>query len=207
VIRVAHVDAIERRGRDIPVREHFGIRAFGVNAYVPGDEGRLIGEHTEAATGQEELYVVLDGTAVFEIDGERVEASAGSLVFVEPSATRKASGTGTILAIGATPGEAYYGLDWGDVWQEHRESLRAYGEQRYSDALDTVRRGLIRKPDAAGLHFNYACFASLAGEVDDELFDHLRRSVEAHPPFRAQAQADDDLAAVRDDPRFEAALA
>ena len=34
--KVARLDDIERRDRDIPVREHFGIRAFGVNAYRPG---------------------------------------------------------------------------------------------------------------------------------------------------------------------------
>src|SRR5689334_18974124 len=67
---VARLDDIERRDRDIPVREHFGIRAFGVNAYAAGEDGTLIGEHDEAGSGQEELYVVLDGKATFEIDGE-----------------------------------------------------------------------------------------------------------------------------------------
>ena len=84
--------------------------------------------------------------------------------------------------------------------------MAAYGEQRYGDALDAVRRGLEQVPDNAGLHFNYACFASLAGETDDAVFDHLKRSVELFPRFREQARTDDDLAAVRDDPRFEEAL-
>ena len=61
-------------------------------------------------------------------------------------------------------------------------------------------------PDHAGLLYNYACFASLAGDVDDETFANLRRSVELHPAFREQARRDDDFAAVRDDPRFEQAL-
>jgi hypothetical protein len=61
-------------------------------------------------------------------------------------------------------------------------------------------------PDHPGLNYNYACFATLAGETGDEKFDHLRRSVELFPPFREQARSDDDLAAVRDDPRFEEAL-
>jgi hypothetical protein len=34
----------------------------------------------------------------------------------------------------------------------------------------------------------------------------LRRSGERSPPFREQARADDDFAAVRDDPGFEEAL-
>jgi hypothetical protein len=84
--------------------------------------------------------------------------------------------------------------------------MAAYGEQRYADALEAVRRGLEHMPDHPGLHYNYACFASLAGDTDDETFDHLRRSVELHPSFREQALGDDDFADVRDDPRFERAL-
>jgi hypothetical protein len=204
--QVARIDEIERRGRDIPVREHLGIRAFGVNAYTPGEDGTLISEHDEAGSGQEELYIVLDGQASFEVDGETVEAPAGTLVFVRPESRRKATGSGTVLALGATPGQAYQALDWGDAWPFHSESMAAYGEQRYADALEAVRRGLEHVPDNPGLNYNYACFATLAGETGDETFDHLRRSVELFPPFREQAPKDDDFAAVRDDPRFDEAL-
>ena len=191
---------------DVPVREHFGIRAFGVNAFTPGENGTLVGEHDEAGSGQEELYIVLDGNATFEIDGETIDASAGTLVFVQPAARRKATGAGTVLVIGATPGEAYRAIDWGEAWSFHDDSMRAYGEQRYADAVAAVREGLERSPDHPGLHYNYACFATLAGDTTDETFSHLRRSVELFPRFREQARRDDDFAAVRDDPRFEEAL-
>jgi hypothetical protein len=204
--QAARLDDIERRGRDIPVREHLGIQAFGVNAYTPGEDGTLIGEHDESASGQEELYVVLDGNATFEIDGETVDAPAGTFVSVQPGSRRKATGDGTVLALGATPGEAYEALDWGDAWAFHQDSMTAYGEQRYADALEAVRGGLEHMPDHPGLNYNYACFATLAGDTGDETFAHLRRSVELHPSFREQARSDDDFAAVRDDPRFEEAL-
>jgi hypothetical protein len=204
--KVAHLDEIERRDRDIPVREHLGIRAFGVNAFTPEEDGTLINEHDEAGAGQEELYVVLDGNATFEVDGETINAPAGTLVFVGPQARRKATGDGTILAVGATPGEAYQGVDWGEAWPFHRESMTAYGEQRYGDALEAVRGALARMPDHAGLNYNYACFATLAGDTGDETFARLRRSVELLPRFREDARRDDDFAAVRDDPRFEQAL-
>jgi Cupin domain len=204
--QVARLDEIERRGRSVPVREHLGIHAFGVNAYTPGEDGTLINEHDESGSGQEELYVVLDGNPTFEVDGETFDAPAGTFVSVPPGSRRKATGEGTVLALGATPGEAYQALDWGEAWPLHSESMTAYGEQRYSDALDAVRRGLERFPDQPGLNFNYACFSSLAGDIDDETFSHLRRSVELFPRFREQARTDDDLAAVRDDPRFEEAL-
>ena len=203
---MARLDEIERRERDIPVREHLGIRAFGINAYTPSEAGTLIGEHDETGSGQEELYIVLDGNATFEVDGERVDAPAGTLVFVQPESRRKATGDGTVLALGATPGEAYQAFDWGEAWPFHSESLTAYGGQRYDDALEAVRNGLKHVPDNAGLHYNYACFATLAGDTSDETFGHLRRSVELFPRFREQARTDDDFAAVRDDPRFEEAL-
>jgi mannose-6-phosphate isomerase-like protein (cupin superfamily) len=203
--RVTRLEDLERRGRFIPVREHLGIHSFGINAIKQGEDGTLINEHDEDG-GQEEVYVVLDGTATFEIDGETVEAPAGTFVAVQPEARRKATGDATVLALGGTVGEAYQAMDWGEAWALHSESMAAYGEQRYADAADAVRRALEQFPDHAGLNYNYACFATLAGEVDDETFAHLRKGVELFPPFRGQAREDEDLAAVRDDPRFEEAL-
>ena len=203
--QVARLDDIEPRGRGIPVREHLGIHAFGVNAFRPDEDGLLINEHDESG-GQEELYVVLDGTATFEVDGETIDAPQGTLLYVGAEAQRKATGNATILAMGGTPGEVYQAVDWGEAWPFHRESMTAYGEQRYADALEAVRSALERMPDHAGLNYNYACFATLAGDTSDETFDHLRRSVELLPRFREDARRDDDFAAVRDDPRFEQAL-
>jgi hypothetical protein len=204
--RVARLDDIERRGRDIPVREHLGIHAFGINAFMPAEDGTLINDHDEAGSRQEELYIVLEGTATFEIDGQTVDAPAGTFVSVGPQSRRKATGDATILAVGATPGEAYEAIDWGDAWTFHQESMTAYGEQRYADALQAVRDGLEHMPDHAGLNYNYACFATLAGATGDETFAHLRRAVELLPRFREDARKDDDFTAVRDDPRFEQAL-
>src|SRR5215208_3790693 len=132
--QVAHLDDIERRGSDIAVREHLGIHAFGGNAYTPGEGGTVINEHDEAGSGQQELYIVLEGKATFEVDGQAVDAPPGTLVFVRPESRRKATGDGTILAVGATPGETYQGVDWCEAWAVHRESMTAYGEQRYADA-------------------------------------------------------------------------
>jgi len=205
-MKVARLDDIERRDRSIPVREYLGISAFGVNAFTAGEDGTLVGEHDEIGPGQEELYLVLEGNATFEIDGNTVEAPAGTLVFVGPESRRKATGNGTVLVVGATPGEAYQALDWGEAWAFQRDSMRAYNEQRYADALEAVRAGLQHVPDHPGLHYNYACFATLAGDTGDETFGHLHRSVELWPRFREQARTDNDFATVRDDPRFEEAL-
>src|SRR5436309_9362688 len=204
--RVVRLDDLERRGRFIPVREHLGIHSFGINAVTLGEDATLINEHDESGSGQEEVYGVLEGTATFDIDGQTFDAPAGTFVSVPPESRRKATGDATVLALGGTPGEAYRALDSGEAWSIHSESMTAYGEQRYADALAAVRSGLERFPDHAGLNYNYACFATLAGEIDDATFTHLRRSAELFPPFREQARADDDFAAIREDPRFEEAL-
>src|SRR5215212_9602587 len=65
-----------------PVRHHFGITAFGTNAWTAGNVGdRLMPEHEEDE-GSEELYIVLRGYARFEIDGNTVYALQGTLMFV-----------------------------------------------------------------------------------------------------------------------------
>jgi hypothetical protein len=111
---VAQLDEIEEMsdGRCPwqPVRHHLGITAFGVNAWTGRAAGdRIINEHDEADE-DEELYVVLRGTAVFELDGDRVDAPAGTLVFARPGVRRTAFAEEpetTILALGSTPGRAY----------------------------------------------------------------------------------------------------
>ena len=204
--RAVRLDELEQRGSFITLREPLGIHSFGINARKVGEDGTLVNEHDEGIGGQEEVYIVLDGTATFEVDGETVPAPPGTFVSVPPGVRRKATGDATVLVVGGTPGQPYQALDWGEARPMHDESMTAYTEQRYADAAAAVRRGLERFPDHAGLNYNYACFATLAGEVDDETFVHLRKGVEGFPPFREAARGDDDLASVRDDPRFEEAL-
>ena len=99
---------------------------------------------------------MMNGTATFEVDGETVDAPQGTFLYVGAEARRKATGDATILAMGGTPGEVYQAIDWGEAWPFHRESMQAYGEQRYADALEAVREALALMPDHAGLNFN-AC--------------------------------------------------
>ncbi len=91
-----------------PLQHHFGISAFGVNAFG-GDEGiELVAEHDETESGQEELYVVLAGSARFTIAGDEVELPPiGLVVLTDPevrrAATSIADGT-LLLALGGSPG-------------------------------------------------------------------------------------------------------
>ena len=95
---VAQIDGIDEisdgRCPWRPVGFHFGITSFGVNAFTAHQVGgRLINEHDESEEHdlQEELYLVQRGRATFELDGERVDAPAGALVFVRPAVRRTAS--------------------------------------------------------------------------------------------------------------------
>jgi mannose-6-phosphate isomerase-like protein (cupin superfamily) len=77
----------------------------------PGSKGR---RHTERV--QEELFVVLDGTATLALgdSAERVELPTGSIAVVEPGTALQVRNDGeaeaTILIVGAPPvtGEAEY---------------------------------------------------------------------------------------------------
>jgi mannose-6-phosphate isomerase-like protein (cupin superfamily) len=76
-----------------PVRHHLGIMAFGVNAWIARDAGdRIIYEHNQSFESNEELHLVLRGHAVFELDGERLDAPTGTLVLVRPGTERWRSG-------------------------------------------------------------------------------------------------------------------
>jgi tetratricopeptide (TPR) repeat protein len=186
-----------------PVRHHLGITAFGANAFGPRRSGeRLINEHDEAEPDfQEELYVVLQGRARFEIGGEKVEAAPGSALYVRPGVTRTAfaeeDGT-TLLVIGAKAGEAY--KPGGYEYWAPLQPLYAAGD--YAAVAERGREMLASDPPHSMLYYNVACCESLAGQPD-EAIEHLRRSLELDDAGRAWARQDSDFDAVRDDPRFQ----
>ena len=104
------------------VRRHFDVRAFGVNG-ITGDAGdEMVEPHHEAddeengTNGHEELFAVMSGHAVFTVDGEAIDAPAGTLVFVrDPALIRSARAAvdGTaILAVGGRPGAAWQMSRW-----------------------------------------------------------------------------------------------
>jgi tetratricopeptide (TPR) repeat protein len=184
-----------------PVRKTLGVTAFGINAYTAtaaGDE--VVEEHDETALGHEEVYAVVSGHAVFTVDGEEVDAPAGTLVFLdEPAQKRHAvaleAGT-TVLAVGGVPGaHDVSAWEWVFTAAPH---LRA-GD--YEAAKATIREGLEEKPGNPSLLYHLACAEALAGERDAAL-EHLNAAVAAEERFRGYARDDEDFASIRDDPRF-----
>jgi mannose-6-phosphate isomerase-like protein (cupin superfamily) len=203
---VAHLDEIDElddgRCPWRPVRHHFGITGFGINAWTARNAGdRIINEHDESDDENEELYFVVNGRAVFELDGERLDAPAGTFVFARPDAKRTAfaeePGT-TIIAVGGVPGKPYEPVGW-EVWAPLRPLYEA-GE--YAAVADRGREIVEANPHYAEPLYNLACCESLAGRTTDAI-EHLRQAIDRSERLRSFAREDSDLDPIRDEPTFK----
>lgn len=195
-------DAADDGRQRLDVRRSLGIGSFGVQGFRAPTGVDVIREHDESflgEAGQEELYIVTSGAATFEIDGDVVDAPAGALVHVQPTAKRKATakadGT-TIVVFGGTPGKAYEPAP-----DEARDAYVAYDAGDYATAIAKQLVVLEKRPDDAVAHFNAGCYAARAGDADGAI-GHLRRAVELNGRVRELIETDDDLDSIRDDQRF-----
>src|SRR6266540_3549918 len=198
---VAHLDDIEEFSdagcHYRPIRHHLGITAFGVTAWTARAAGDLvINEHDEGdPTADQELFLVLRAPAVFELDGDRVDAPAGTLVFAPPRMKRTASAgeAGTIIiAFEGTPGKAYEARGW-ELWAP---LVPLYEAGEYAEVGDRLRVLVEASPQYALLFYNLACCESLAARTTDAV-DHLRCAIEMSDEFRGHAKDDSDLDPIR----------
>ena len=186
-----------------PVRHHFGITSFGVNAWTAPEVGdRIINEHDESdPDSDEELYLVVRGRAMFELDGDRVAAPTGTLIFAPPGVKRTAFAEEpetTVIALGGTPGKAYEPDGW-ELWAPLNP---LYQSGRYEEAADRGRELIDAHPEYLNLVYNVACCESLAGRKDDAI-EHLRLAIDRNERVRELAAEDSDLDAIRDEPAFK----
>jgi hypothetical protein len=202
---IAHLDDIDEiedgRCPYRPVRHHFGITTFGATTWTAKSAGdRILNEHDEKDEF-DELYLVLSGTARFELAGDTVQAQPGTFVHVPPGVRRTAfaeePGT-TILAVGGgREGEAYRPGGW-EVWSTLRP-LRDAG--RHEELVSRAQVLLNQGPEYPELLYNVACSEALLGRTDDAL-GHLRRAIDLMPEAKSFARGDDDLAVLRTEPAF-----
>ena len=185
-----------------PVRKTLGVTAFGVNAYTAANAGdEVVADHTEEQLGHEEIYFVHTGRAVFTVDGEEVDAPAGTIVYLDDVKQRrhaiaKEAGT-TVIAVGGVPGKHEP-----SAWEYFFPALPAMREGDYDTARTILEDGLKEK-DAPVMHYQLACVEALAGNRERAL-DELRVAVDGNERYREAARTDDDFASIRDDPRFPA---
>jgi len=205
---VAHIDELEElpinKGEFVwrPVRRRFGITAFGTNAYTADAGQRVVEEHSETG-GHQELDGVLRGRATFTLDGEEIDAPAGTLVFAQPGTTRGAiaaeDGT-AVLGVGAKPGEIFEPSPWEDSF-----AAGSYADQgQVEKAREIMDAALAARPDDWRAHYNYACLLALNDEPEAAITE-LQRAYELEPKEVGDyAGRDSDLDSIRDDPRVSA---
>jgi len=84
----AIVDAASLEGRRKLIAHELGARTIRLNRFdsQPGQEGK---EHDERGSGQEEIYVPVEGSGAIRIGAEEVPLEPGRFVLVSPDETRQ----------------------------------------------------------------------------------------------------------------------
>jgi tetratricopeptide (TPR) repeat protein len=209
VVQISDIDPVPVTDTLVwrPVRRTLGVEAFGINAYTAANAGdEIVEDHDElgnAAGGHQELYVVLSGRVNFTVDGEAIDAPAGTLVFIRDPALRRsgiaAEAGSTVLAIGGEPGHAYEV----SAWEYYFAAIPYAKAGEWDKARETVAEGLELFPDNPAILYNLACYEAQGGRREDALA-HLIRSVELDPKYGEFAAKDEDLDSIRGEPGFPA---
>jgi mannose-6-phosphate isomerase-like protein (cupin superfamily) len=188
----------------MPLRHRLGLRAFGANCWTAPAGKQIVPTHEEES-GDEELYVVVRGRATFTLDGAPLDAPAGTLVHALPGETREAvaeeAGT-LVLAVGATPGEAFESRGWDEV-------VVAFAAARAGDVgggRALMEELAARVPARWEGAYNLACFEALFGN-HERAFTELQKALAfGHSEVLAFALGDSDLQSLHDDPRWQELL-
>jgi hypothetical protein len=202
ILRLDEIEGIPVFGTLVwkPVRKTLGVTAFGINAYTAANAGdEVVEKHTETQLGHEEIYAVVTGHATFTVDGEEVDAPAGTLVYLDDveqvrHAVAKEPGT-TVLAIGGVPGKHDV-----SAWEYFFPALAPLRAGHYDAARQILEDGL-REKDVPVMHYQLACVEALAGNRERAL-DELAIAADGSDSLRVSAQTDEDFASIRDDSRF-----
>lgn len=204
--RLDEIDALEDQGfRYRPVRHHLGLSAFGATAWVGATAGDpIINDYDEGSEPMEELFLVVSGRATFDVDGETIDATPGTMIATQPGTPRNAvaaeAGT-TVLAVDGLPGKAYDATGW-ELWAP---VAPRYFAGEYAEVIPRLREIIATNPQYPMLSYNLACAEALDGRTAEAIED-LRVAIEGNPKHRHDARVDDDLDALRDDPAFLALL-
>ena len=211
---VAHLDEIEEAsdGRCPwrPVRQHFGITAYGASAWTGRNVGdRIINEHDERERepghlraddveddANEELYLVHRGRARFELDGDH-----GTRLPARSCSSRPVSGgtafaeePGTTIAVGGIPGKAYEPVGR-EVWRPFHP---VYESGAYAEVVARGRE-LIEASGYPEPLYNLACCESLLGRT--AAIEHLRLSLDSTQRYRERLRLPPRRHRLRSDPR------
>jgi hypothetical protein len=168
-LRIANLETGPSVGASnwLPLRAALGLRAFGLSGYRGGPGETVVPRHAEQGGGagqHQELYVVLSGRATFEVEGERIDAPAGTLVLVERGEVRHAVAEEpetVVLAAGGRVGEPYEVAPW------EYGSRAAYARARGDiDELDRVtQEGISTYGEHPTMLLGRACVEAQRGNL------------------------------------------
>jgi hypothetical protein len=181
-----------------PLREALGARIVGMAGFSAGRaEQELVEGHTEdnGGRGQEEVYIVLDGRARFTLDGEELDAPAGTFVRVDPAVHRRAVAVRprtSVLALGGPPSFEPSASEWIERARPHIRSNPALARQ----IVEELRSA---RPHSPGIPIAEALLAVGAG--DTALATRkLGEVLGEEPGLRTALAQDPDLAPLLDGP-------
>jgi hypothetical protein len=175
----------------LPLRHALGTRIVGMAAFAAERAGQLVVEpHVEERDGRghEEVYVVVRGRAGFTVDGERLDAPAGTFIRVDPAVERSAVAAEpdtVVLALGGPPTFE----PAADEWIERARPLLRSDPARAREILDELRAG---RPDSPGARIASALQAALEGD-DARARIELEGVIAGRPELRDSLEADPDL--------------
>jgi hypothetical protein len=139
--------------------------------------------------GHEEVYVVLRGRALFTLDGEELEAGAGTFVLVEPQVRRSAvalEADTAVLAIGGPPDYSPAGGEW----IERARALMRTDPEAARAVLDELR---AERPSSRAVEIGEALFSFVAEGDEEAARAQLAELLDREPDLREPLGADPDL--------------
>jgi hypothetical protein len=174
-----------------PLRQAIGARIVGMGAYTAEAPGQDVVEphrESEGGMGHEEVYVVLRGRATFTLDGETLDAPAGTVVRVDPTVHRHAVATEPRTAVLALGGEPTYRPSSSEWIERARPHIRSDPE-RARAIVDDLR---AQRPDSPGLPIAEALLAVGRGDRDAA----AAAIAGVDPRYREALRRDPDLGAL-----------
>jgi mannose-6-phosphate isomerase-like protein (cupin superfamily) len=189
-VRIDELEAIPWPGAKTtwrPLRHAVGARIVGMGAYTAEEAGQDVVEPHRESTGgmgHHEVYIVVRGRATFTLDGEEVDAPAGTVVRVDPQVHRHAVAAEPRTAVVALGGEPTYEPSSSEWIERARPYIRS-DPARARTIVDDLR---AQRPDSPGVPIAEALLA--IGRGDREAASEALRAV---PQYHDRLRDDPDL--------------
>jgi hypothetical protein len=199
-VGIDDVEAVPWRGTELvwrPVRAALGTRVVGLSAYTADAAGQeIVEDHVEDADGRghEEVYLVVRGSARFVLDGDVLDAPAGTFVRIASHVRRSAVAVDVPAAVVVVGGDP----DYEPAASEWIERARPWFREDPARARALLDELAAVQPDSAAAPLGEALFAA-ARDDPEEARLHLREAVRRTPAAREYAAGEPTLRPLLDE--------